>query len=99
MGERERQAVRSEVWPGAASRRRFLSAVAAAAGPALAAIGLTPHPADTHKRRKRRHKRCRQRCQGNRRTCERGCDILDGDSKAFCKKGCKVADSQCRSDC
>lgn len=70
----------------------------------LAVLGLgfvaaTEPEAEAGHRHKRRRKRCRQRCTGNRQTCERGCDILDGDSQEFCKQGCRVALSQCRNGC
>ena len=89
----------SAVAPEVATRRGVLCTGAMGVGIALAEIGVSLRSAAAHKRHKRRHKRCKKHCKGNRRTCNRGCDILDGDSKEFCKQGCKVAYSQCRNDC
>lgn len=73
--------------------------------PALRAIaGLTflaahgPSSGSAHHHHKKR-RRCDKRCKQDHTTCDRGCDILDGDSQHFCKESCKVARSQCKSEC
>ena len=52
-----------------------------------------------HSHHKRRRKRCQHRCKNYRKTCDRACNILDGDSRDLCKQGCRIAMSQCRGDC
>jgi len=86
-------------------RREVLRAMLGAAGGALSAMAGTELGEAHHRHHhhhhhhKGRHKRCRQQCQGNLKTCDRGCDILDGDSRDFCKQGCRVALSQCQTNC
>jgi hypothetical protein len=75
--------------------RRTLSALAAS----LAGLALGPRPLRAHHHHKKRRKRCDKHCKNDHQTCDRGCDILDGDSQHFCKQSCEVALSQCKSDC
>jgi hypothetical protein len=73
----------------------------ALAGLGLTAVTATVLPGEVEGRghHKRRRKRCRHHCKNNRKTCDRACNILDGDSRDLCKQGCRVAMSQCRGDC
>lgn len=65
----------------------------------IAALALGPMAVPSHHHHKKRRKRCDKHCKNDHKTCDRGCDILDGDSQHFCKQSCKVALSQCKSDC
>ena len=84
-------------------RRDLLGALALAISGAAAPSGGVRahhhHHYHHHNYRKRYRKRCRQACKDDKKTCDRGCDILDGDSQDFCKQGCQIALSQCRSNC
>jgi hypothetical protein len=81
------------------SRRELLRRALAGFGPGIATVVAFAGTAEGHGHHKRRRKRCRHQCKDNRKTCDRGCDILDGDSRDFCKQGCRVAMSQCRGNC
>ncbi len=81
-------------------RRDLLGALALTLLGAVApCAGVQAHTHHHHNYRKRYRKRCRQHCHDDKKTCDRACDILDGDSQEFCKQGCQVALSQCRSNC
>jgi hypothetical protein len=80
-------------------RRALLRAALGVFGLAAVTGSARPRLAWAHHRHKRHRQRCRKRCKGNRRTCDRACDILDGDSQELCKQGCGIAMSQCRSGC
>ena len=83
-------------WTG--KRRDLLGALALTMlGVIAPSTGVHAH--HHHSYRKRYRKRCRQQCADGEKTCDRGCDILDGNSQDFCKLGCQVALSQCRSNC
>ena len=89
---------------GAAAVKDFLSRrgiVRGMLGAGLAAVSrMVPRDgAAGHGHHKRWRKRCRHRCKNSRKTCDRACNILDGDSRDLCKQGCRVAMSQCRGDC
>ena len=85
--------------PRAYARRDLFRTALATLGLAGVSAAALQVGAAGHGHHKRRRKRCRHRCTGNRQTCDRGCDILDGDSREFCKQGCRVAMSQCRGNC
>ena len=58
-------------------------------GAAAASTGVQAHKHHHHNYRQRYRKRCRQHCKDDKKTCDRGCDILDGDSQDFCKQGAR----------
>jgi hypothetical protein len=84
---------------GACLRRDLFGKGLAAFGLAAATKMSLPGESAGHGHHKKRRKRCRHHCKSNRKTCDRGCDILDGDSRDLCKQGCRVAMSQCRGNC
>lgn len=80
------------------ARRGFVRGILATGLAAVSGMALRDGAAG-HGRHKKRRKRCRHHCKSNRQTCDRACNILDGDSRDLCKQGCRIAMSQCRGNC
>ena len=80
------------------ARRGLVRGMLAAGLAAASGLNLRDS-AEARGRYKRRRKRCRHHCKNNRKTCDRACNILDGDSRDLCKQGCRIAMSQCRGNC